>query len=39
MKKTLARVASSTLAMSAMIFATIVKPYIHSPDIPKELRK
>ncbi|MEK5255924.1 MULTISPECIES: cyclic lactone autoinducer peptide [Paenibacillus] len=39
MKKTLARVASSALGMSALVFATIIKPYIHSPEIPKELRK
>lgn len=39
MKKMLARVASSALAMSAIVLATIVKPYIHSPEIPKELRK
>ena len=39
MKKFLARYASSALAASAVVFATILKPYIHSPEIPKELRK
>lgn len=39
MKKLLARYASSALAASAVVFATILKPYIHSPEIPKELRK
>ncbi|WHY17965.1 cyclic lactone autoinducer peptide [Paenibacillus sp. G2S3] len=39
MKKTLARYASNTLAASAHVFATILKPLLHSPEIPKELRK
>lgn len=39
MKKFLARYASSALAASAVVFATILKPYIHSPEIPQELRK
>ncbi|CAH1055075.1 cyclic lactone autoinducer peptide [Paenibacillus pseudetheri] len=39
MKKTLARYASNTLATSANVFATFLKPLLHSPEIPKELRK
>ncbi|MEK4261564.1 MULTISPECIES: cyclic lactone autoinducer peptide [Paenibacillus] len=39
MKKTIARYASNALATSAHVFATILKPYMHSPEIPKELRK
>ncbi|MDH6429640.1 cyclic lactone autoinducer peptide [Paenibacillus sp. FSL R5-0887] len=39
MKKNLARYASNILGTSATVFATILKPFAHSPEIPKELRK
>jgi hypothetical protein len=39
MKKTLARYASNILGTSAQVFATILKPAVYSPEIPKELRK
>ncbi|WP_339319733.1 cyclic lactone autoinducer peptide [Paenibacillus sp. FSL R10-2734] len=39
MKKNLARYASNVLATSAVVFAAILKPLLHSPEIPKELRK
>lgn len=39
MKKNLARYASNILATSAVVFATILKPALYSPEVPKELRK
>lgn len=39
MKKTIARYASKTLTSSARLFSTALKPFIHSPEAPKELRK
>jgi hypothetical protein len=39
MKKTLARYASNILGTSAVVFATVLKPFAYSPEIPKELRK
>lgn len=39
MKKTFAKKTSSALAASARIFATVLKPLYHSPELPKELRK
>ncbi|MEK3878720.1 MULTISPECIES: cyclic lactone autoinducer peptide [unclassified Paenibacillus] len=39
MRKTIARQLSSALAGSARFFVSIMKPAIHSPEAPKELRK
>ncbi|WP_128083514.1 cyclic lactone autoinducer peptide [Paenibacillus sp. DMB5] len=39
MKKTIARYASKTLASSARLFSTVLKPFAHSPEAPQELRK
>ncbi|NQX44954.1 cyclic lactone autoinducer peptide [Paenibacillus tritici] len=39
MKKTIAKKASAVLAGSARFFVSIMKPAIHSPEAPKELRK
>ncbi|MEK3902152.1 MULTISPECIES: cyclic lactone autoinducer peptide [unclassified Paenibacillus] len=39
MKKALAKQASAVLAGSARFFVSIMKPMIHSPEAPKELRK
>ncbi|GGF76518.1 hypothetical protein GCM10010912_22010 [Paenibacillus albidus] len=39
MKKQIAKHTSALLASSARFFAAVVKPTIHSPEIPKELRK
>lgn len=39
MKKNIARFASKTLTASARLFSTVLKPFAHSPEIPKELRK
>lgn len=39
MKKNLARYASTLLGISAVVFATILKPALYSPEVPKELRK
>lgn len=35
MKKNLARYASNLLGISAVVFATILKPLANSPEIPK----
>ncbi|SEO25462.1 hypothetical protein SAMN04487895_10692 [Paenibacillus sophorae] len=39
MKKTIAKHSSSVLARSARVFAAVLKPLYHSPEIPQELRK
>ncbi|MBP2111379.1 MULTISPECIES: cyclic lactone autoinducer peptide [Paenibacillus] len=39
MRKTIAKQLSSALAGSARFFVSIMKPAIHSPEAPKELRK
>ncbi|WYT59623.1 cyclic lactone autoinducer peptide [Paenibacillus sp. FSL K6-1217] len=39
MKKVLAKQASAVLARSARFFVSIMKPMLHSPEAPKELRK
>lgn len=39
MKKNIARLTSKTLTSSARLFATMLKPWLHSPEVPKELRK
>lgn len=39
MKKTLAKHASASLARMSVLFVAILKPLIHSPEAPKELRK
>ncbi|WP_139084595.1 cyclic lactone autoinducer peptide [Bacillus sp. FJAT-27264] len=39
MKKTAAKLTSSTLSASARFFASVLKIGLHSPEIPKELRK
>ncbi|WP_238650169.1 cyclic lactone autoinducer peptide [Paenibacillus piscarius] len=39
MKRVLAKQASAVLAGSARFFVSIMKPMIHSPQAPKELRK
>lgn len=39
MKKAAAKYASNALAGSARLFASILKPALHSPKLPKELRK
>lgn len=39
MKKTIALYASKTLTSSARFFSTVLKPWAHSPEAPKELRK
>lgn len=39
MNKSIARYASKTLTSSARLFAVILKPLVHSPEAPKELRK
>ncbi|WP_310550172.1 cyclic lactone autoinducer peptide [Paenibacillus glufosinatiresistens] len=39
MKKTLAKYTSKALAATAKSFATVLKPFYHSPEIPQELRK
>ncbi|KAA9007460.1 cyclic lactone autoinducer peptide [Paenibacillus spiritus] len=39
MMKLIARQASSVLAGSARLFASVCKLTLHSPEIPQELRK
>ncbi|BCG60060.1 cyclic lactone autoinducer peptide [Paenibacillus sp. URB8-2] len=39
MKKTVAKYASSALAVSARFFTSVLKPALNSPEIPQELRK
>ncbi|MFD1772347.1 cyclic lactone autoinducer peptide [Paenibacillus rhizophilus] len=39
MKKAMAQYASATLTASARVFATVLKPFANSPEIPQELRK
>ncbi|MEK4851105.1 cyclic lactone autoinducer peptide [Paenibacillus sp. FSL H7-0756] len=39
MRKFIAKQLSSALAGSARFFVSIMKPAIHSPEAPKELRK
>lgn len=39
MKKNIARLASKTLTSSAHLFSAVLKPWVYSPEIPKELQK
>jgi hypothetical protein len=39
MKKITARYASSALAACAIVFAAVLKPLFHSPEMPQELKK
>ncbi|WP_211209350.1 hypothetical protein, partial [Paenibacillus riograndensis] len=39
MKKNIARITSKALTSSARLFSAVLKPWAHSPEAPKELRK
>ncbi|RXZ83332.1 cyclic lactone autoinducer peptide [Paenibacillaceae bacterium] len=39
MSKTIAKYFSSVLGTCAVLFVAILKPILHSPEVPKELLK